>query len=60
LTSQAQEISLAALAFSLVSEGVLFLGSCVTLGELRSDFATINSAWSIYRRLPSSGSRKSP
>lgn len=60
LTPQAQEISLTALAFSLVGEGILFLGSSETLGDLRNDFATIDSTWRIYRRLPDRGSRKSP
>ena len=49
--SAAQLKSLATLHFSLVPNGVLFLGPAETLGELESEFSPLDRTWRIYRKV---------
>ncbi|MEL6108707.1 MAG: chemotaxis protein CheB [Planctomycetota bacterium] len=46
----AQTTSLASLHFSLVPDGVLFLGASESLGEMRSEFSVVNGTWRIFRK----------
>ncbi|MEB3283621.1 MAG: CheR family methyltransferase [Lyngbya sp.] len=45
---QLQQRVLRLLHFSLIPQGVLFLGDTESLGELSSEFMTINNQWKIY------------
>ena len=47
---QLQQQVLQMLHFSLLSQGILFLGSAEALGILQGEFFTINSKWKIYQR----------
>ncbi len=37
--------------FSLIPKGILFLGEAETVGELSSEFATLNNKWKIYQKI---------
>ena len=47
---QLQQHVLKLLHFALASEGILFLGSSETLGDLREEFSTVQSKWKIFRK----------
>ncbi|WP_413163441.1 chemotaxis protein CheB [Capilliphycus salinus ALCB114379] len=47
---QLQQRVLRLLHFSLIPQGVLFLGDTESLGELSSEFLTINNQWKIYSK----------
>ena len=57
LEVEAQQLVLASMSFALHLEGLLFLGPSETVGELASDFATLNNRWNIYKRRPIARSR---
>ena len=50
LETALQRRLLTMLHFGLRPDGFLFLGPSENLGELASDFATVDSRWKIYRR----------
>ena len=45
-----QQHVLKLLHFALASQGILFLGSSETLGELNEEFSTIEPKWKIFRK----------
>ena len=48
----AQHSTLASFHFSLLPEGILFLGASESLGDLSDEFKTVDHKWRIYRKLP--------
>ena len=47
---QLQQHVLKLLHFALASQGILFLGSSETLGDLREEFSTVQPKWKIFRK----------
>lgn len=47
---QLQQHVLKLLHFALDTEGILFLGSSETLGDLREEFSTVQPKWKIFRK----------
>lgn len=51
LDEAAQKKVLSLFHFSLVKDGILFLGPSETLGSIEDEFDTIDSRWRLYRKL---------
>ena len=47
---QQQQQVLRLLHFALASQGILFLGSSESLGDLSEEFSKVNSKWKIFRK----------
>ncbi|MEM8831201.1 MAG: chemotaxis protein CheB [Cyanobacteria bacterium P01_G01_bin.19] len=47
---QLQQHVLRLLHFALANQGILFLGSSETLGELSEEFSTVQEKWKIFRK----------
>ena len=47
---QLQQHVLKLLHFALGAQGILFLGSSETLGDLREEFVTLQPKWKIFRK----------
>ena len=47
---QLQQHVLRLLHFALASQGVLFLGSSETLGDLSEEFSTLQAKWKVFRK----------
>ena len=50
MQQQLQQHVLKLLHFALASEGILFLGSSETLGDLREEFSAVQTKWKIFHK----------